>query len=58
MLLSMVVVQVLCGWVHSAEVECLWNQGARRHDEPMYRYVCPRGLEGVIPILRWTSRVF
>jgi hypothetical protein len=54
----MVVVQVLCGWVHSAEVECLWNQGARRHDEPMYRYVCPRGLEGVIPILRWTSRVF
>jgi len=34
-LLIVVVVQVLCGWAHSVEVECLQNQGARHHDEPM-----------------------
>ena len=36
MLLSVVVLQVLRGWSHSGEVECLWNHGACHHDEPMY----------------------
>jgi hypothetical protein len=31
-LLSVIVLQVLCGWAHSLEVECLRNQGARQHD--------------------------
>jgi hypothetical protein len=31
-----VMLQVLRGWAHSVEVECLRNQGARHHDEPIY----------------------
>ena len=35
-----VVVQVLCGWAHSIEVECLRNQGARHHDDSVYMLIC------------------
>ena len=38
--------QVLCGWAHPAEVECLRNQGARHHDEPMYYRCVQEACEG------------